>query len=251
MKKLNISFINDNTKEDAILKIKDDSLSITTKDNSIIKIPFEDIKDYEYTQDEKLTIKRYHSSDIVIEVSFDITLINTLKEIVKPSTAQKETLEPPKKQEQTKQQFNTPLEKVTEHKENTEILNNQNGNNNSNNNSKIIIGVIIFIVGILIFYYYWNGVVHGNITHMNGCYIIDDALESDVSLCFDGSEVDYSYHGSSTTLNVKRLENSVYITNEYDDYMFTCEISTNDDNKMKCKSYNKALGSGSFYFVKE
>lgn len=88
MKKLNVSFIDDGKKEDAILKIKDDSFSITTKDNSIIKIPYSDIKDYEYTQDEKLTIKRKHSSDIVVEVSFDTTLINTLKEIVKNSTTQ-------------------------------------------------------------------------------------------------------------------------------------------------------------------
>lgn len=85
MKKLNVSFIDNGKKEDAILKIKDDSFSITTKDNSIIKIPYSDIKDYEYIQDEKLIIKRKHSSDIVVEVSFDITLINTLKEIVKNS----------------------------------------------------------------------------------------------------------------------------------------------------------------------
>lgn len=87
MKKLNISFINGSNKEDAILKIKDDSFSITTRDNSIIKIPYSDIKDYEYSDNEKLTIKRKHNSDIIVEVDFDITLINTLKEIVKNSNS--------------------------------------------------------------------------------------------------------------------------------------------------------------------
>lgn len=93
MKKLNISFIDGSNKEDAILKIKDDSFSITTRDNSIIKIPYSDIKDYEYSDNEKLTIKRKHNSDIIIEVDFDITLINTLKEIVKNSNSYKQQVD--------------------------------------------------------------------------------------------------------------------------------------------------------------
>lgn len=158
MKKLNVSFIDNGKKEDAILKIKDDSFSITTKDNSIIKIPYSDIKDYEYIQDEKLIIKRKHSSDIVVEVSFDITLINTLKEIVKNSNVQSQPIYE-KEEVNTKAENSTkPFKENVEQNTSNENQNNLNARplnqtkasvNNSNKNSNIG-GIVIAIVAVLL-----------------------------------------------------------------------------------------------------
>lgn len=249
MKKLNVSFINNGNKEDAILKIKDDSFTITTNDNSIIKIPFNDVNDYEYTQDEKLIIKRKHNSDVIIEVSFDIYLINTLKKIIKQGEVQTKKINLQKSREIEKMQLNDAPQDNKDMHNNENILNNIQ--NNNQNHIGGIIGYIVLFVVILAGAYYFTAVATGDITNMKGCYIIDDILESDVSLCFNGSTVKYSYHGSTATFNVKKIDNSVYITNEYDDYMFTCDISSNDSNRMKCSSYNKALGIGDFYFEKE
>ena len=46
MRKLNVVFIQGDKKDDAILKIKDDSLTITTSDGNLVKIPYSNIKDY-------------------------------------------------------------------------------------------------------------------------------------------------------------------------------------------------------------
>lgn len=148
MKKLNVSFIDNGKKEDAILKVKDDSFSITTKDNSIIKIPYSDIKDYEYTQDEKLIIKRKHSSDIVVEVSFDTTLINTLKEIVKNSNVQSQPI-------YEKEEVNTKAENSTKpFKENVEQNTSNENQNNSTNNQKTGFGTKLGIFLVLCAFVY-------------------------------------------------------------------------------------------------
>jgi len=133
---------------------------------------------------------------------------------------------------------------------NNNVANNNQDNTNQSNAGKIISFIVLFI-GILIFFYNIAGIVTSDEANMSGCYAINDTFERNVSLCFNGSTVTYSYHGSTVTLNVEKINNSVYIKNEYDDYMFNCDISTNNSNKMKCKSYNQALGSGDFYFEKK
>lgn len=91
----------------------------------------------------------------------------------------------------------------------------------------------------------------GESNNLKGCYITNDTL-SEASLCFEGSKVKFSYWGSEVTLNVSTNDNEkYYITNEYDDYLFICNISKDNKNKIKCTSYNQALGTGNFYFEKE
>lgn len=65
MRKLNVVFIQGDKKDDAILKIKDDSLTITTSDDNLVKIPYSNIKDYSYQElDEQLSIIQYGGSMI-------------------------------------------------------------------------------------------------------------------------------------------------------------------------------------------
>lgn len=117
-----------------------------------------------------------------------------------------------------------------------------------------IAAVIIFVI--IMFFSVINSLFNftsniANMDNLSGCYYIDDVLTADVSLCFDGSSVDYTNWGTTVTLNVDKIDNSVYITNEYDDYIFTCDISNQNSNRMQCNSYSAALGSGKFYFEKE
>ena len=50
MKKINIIF----NKKDALLKVKDESMTITTSDNELIKIPYSSIKTYKYDEEEEI-----------------------------------------------------------------------------------------------------------------------------------------------------------------------------------------------------
>ena len=82
MRKLNVVLIQGNKKDDAILKIKDDSLTITTKDGNLIKIPYSNIKNSSYYEDdEQLHIIQYGGSTTYLGMKKDQQLINQLREI--------------------------------------------------------------------------------------------------------------------------------------------------------------------------
>lgn len=190
MKKLNITYCNGNNKEDAILKIKDDSFSITTNDNSIIKIPYADIKNYDYAENEKLIIKRKHNSDIVIEVSFDTTLINTLKEIVKKENSESQSKKytnddtPVDKTIEEKRVENVSKEKQVNSTDEVNVNYNQNDSNESNPLKTIsaIISIIVLVIIVINFF--------GNGGHIEGAYLaeqsaLEEIPESVLTLAFE------------------------------------------------------------------
>lgn len=138
MRKLNVVFIQGDKKDDAILKIKDDSLTITTSDDNLVKIPYSNIKDYSYQElDEQLSIIQYGGSMIRLGMKKDQQLINQLKEASKQ-----------KNEEQVKTIQETP--NITQNEE-QHIANNVPTNDNSNPLiAKIIACSLVVIVGIFI-----------------------------------------------------------------------------------------------------
>ena len=71
-----------------------------------------------------------------------------------------------------------------------------------------IAAVIIFVI--IMFFSVINSLFNftsniANMDNLSGCYYIDDVLTADVSLCFDGSSVDYTNWGTTVTLNVDKI----------------------------------------------
>ena len=88
MKKINIIF----NKKDALLKVKDESMTITTSDNELIKIPYSSIKTYKYDEEEEiLTISRHGGTSIKFEVQYDKVLFDNLDNLSNTSNHQKQT----------------------------------------------------------------------------------------------------------------------------------------------------------------
>ena len=271
MKKLNVSFIDNGTKEDAVLKIKDDSFSITTNDNSIIKIPYSDVKDYDYSQDERLTIKRKHSSDIVIEVSFDTTLINTLKEIVKnnethsqPTYDKKDNqIEESSKniaQSTSNENINISGSKPLVHSNATS----NNSGNHSNIGSIIITIIVLLFAGIFIFNTFFNSEDNNNENEspktedktpktdkMVGTWYSYDKYglkEHDSYIVIDGEGNfynvigNYSFYKGSGIYNING-EKVIFYSDSSKNYEWnSCTLQTND--KMFCVQKG---GSGTYY----
>ena len=246
MKKLNVSFIDNGAKEDAILKIKDDSFSITTSDNSIIKIPYSDIKDYDYSQDERLTIKRKHSSDIVIEVSFDTTLINTLKEIVKNN----ETHSQPtynREKEQTKEPVKAE-DSITPPKDTiVEPILNQTQNDFTNTQKSNISSMIVALLVIC-------GVIFG--IYSIGSSIFGSESSSDANgLSTDRSDwVDAGYVYAESNAK-KDIPEDAYVWGTLKASELTCETIGVSDKVIvvvKCSTTNDELikhyGSATIYY---
>ena len=87
MKKINIIF----NKKDALLKVKDESMTITTSDNELIKIPYSSIKTYKYDEEEEiLTISRHGDTSIKFEVQYDKVLFDNLDNLSNTSNHQKQ-----------------------------------------------------------------------------------------------------------------------------------------------------------------
>lgn len=92
MIKLNIQFFENGKSQDALLKIKDESLTITI-DDKLIKLPYRDIKEYHYDEKiEQLTIIKHGGGKIVIGVGYNKTLFDKLSSPVNDNNTRNKTI---------------------------------------------------------------------------------------------------------------------------------------------------------------
>ena len=93
MRKLNATLLNGTNKEDAILKIKDESFSIDTNEQ-IIKIAYSNVKSYEYDDSEEiLTIVKYGGNPIKLNIVKDRQLLELLSNLVIQNKNNKQKVE--------------------------------------------------------------------------------------------------------------------------------------------------------------
>lgn len=119
------------------------------------------------------------------------------------------------------------------------------------NNSKQSIGAstlsigATFIFGGIMFFVINGGSFIGNL-NVSGCYYRIDSLFDEIdknnSLCFNGNNVTFKHNSNSYKLERKWFNNNFSIINEYGDSMFSCDVNRNDTSKIKCTSFNDALG---------
>lgn len=82
MRKINATLIDGEKKENVIFKIKDDSFTIVTSNNELIKIPYTSVKDYTYADKaELLTIYKFGGASVNIGIEKDKQLLMLLKDI--------------------------------------------------------------------------------------------------------------------------------------------------------------------------
>lgn len=242
MKKLNISFIDNGKKEDAVLKIKDDSFSITTNDNSIIKIPYTDIKDYEYTNDEELIIKRKHNSDIVIEVGFDTTLINTLKEAVESNNKSKPTMQEEIKKENASRQIKENVDKNTSNVNESSHITTTSINNQKTNGGAIV-GAVLVICALIYGVYSIGSSIFGGSESSDG-------LSKDRSIW-----VDAGYYSAESSAK-KDIPEDAYVWTTLKASELTCEtigVSNKTIVVVKCTTTNDKViehyGASTIYYA--
>ena len=88
---------------------------------------------------------------------------------------------------------------------------------------------------------------------ISGCYYITNHLYEGrgTSLCITSTKVTFTLNNSSVTLYPEYIGDNLYIKNEYDDTLFRCTASKEDNNSIQCKSFNQALGTGSNVWKKD
>ena len=162
MRKLNVVLIHENKTEDALLKIKDNSLTITTNDGNLIKIPYSNIKDFSYNEKaEQLHIIQYGESITCLGMKKDQQLINQLREELQQKNEDEKIIQTEYvKAEQKKTNFDNNISSVSSKKENqTTTLNNEQVNNvdNAAESGIDIFNLMRVIIGIggLIWCAYW------------------------------------------------------------------------------------------------
>lgn len=248
MRKINVVYDG----KDAILKIKDESLVLTLEEE-IIKIPYTNIKNYSYDEkNEAFEIIRHGGSKISINMKKDIELFNRIDELKNEASIVKE---------QEKSISNEKVEKYvdTTFHNNSDLGTNTTENNNINNTkisiTSVFIVLLIILVPIIVFWVKINNSTKDK-NKISGCYYIvnnlTEKLNENVSLCIDEETVDYTINGHTTTLYIDfTTDTYLDIDNNYGETMFECNIDIEDFNNMKCKSYNKALGSGTWVWKKK
>lgn len=149
MRKLNASLLNEGNKEEAILKIKDDSFAINTNDQ-LIKIPYSNVKGYNYDESNGvLSIVRFGGSPIELNVVKDKQLLELLNAIIIQNNKKSSEIITP--EEKTK-----PLQEKEIIKTNNEFTFKTSQNNNQKKEAKTMDGIIglvivVVIIGAIIF----------------------------------------------------------------------------------------------------
>lgn len=105
--------------------------------------------------------------------------------------------------------------------------------------------IVVFILGAIYSY-------SSSSSKISGCYYIaNNGYDGmDISLCINSSSVTYTFFGTSVDLYPDWIGDTLYIKNEYDDTLFICNASKENNNSIQCASYNEALGSGNFIWEK-
>ena len=155
MRKLNATLLNGENKEEAILKIKDDSFAINTNDQ-LIKIPYSNIKSYNFDKENQvLSIVKFGGNPIELNIVKDKQLLELLNSITSQNKSDSNESIPnyesnsPKENER-KLERNATIRDTDSKK--TEIkANNENKKEPTNSGGYLGIIVGVFIVGIIIF----------------------------------------------------------------------------------------------------
>lgn len=154
MRKLNATLLNGTNKEEAILKIKDESFAITT-DEQLIKIPYSNVKSYNYDEQKKvLSIVKFGGNPIELNVVKDKQLLELLNNIVEQNKNNNESISNSEstslKENNAKLKENTTIRNTDYEKiEIKQLKENKKENTKSGGSLSIIIGV--FIIGIIFF----------------------------------------------------------------------------------------------------
>lgn len=153
MRKLNATLLSGDNKEEAILKIKDESFAITT-DEQLIKIPYSNVKSYNYDeQKEVLSIVKFGGNPIDLNIVKDKQLLELLNNIVKQNK---------NNSNESMSNYEDTSKKETKKEENTRLTNNydkkveekqtiENKKKSSNLDGVIGLIVVIVIIGIVVF----------------------------------------------------------------------------------------------------
>lgn len=151
MKKFNIVYNN----EDAILKVKDESLIIVTNDNDLIKIPYDDIKGYNYNEkDQELTIEKHVGKKLKLLVARDVFLFEKLSLFTKSN----KTFSVSDKKDSTRDEIKN---KVQDSSEITNLIDNEQiitGFNMTSLFGYILMlgGIVSLIIGIVLMAFFFN-----------------------------------------------------------------------------------------------
>ena len=140
MRKLNATLLNEGNKEEAILKIKDDSFAINTNDQ-LIKIPYFNIKGYNFDKENQvLSIIRFGGNPIELNIVKDKQLLELLNSITSQNKSDSNESIP-------NYESNSPKENERKLERNATIRDTKPTNNDG------IIGVIVvvIIIGIIVF----------------------------------------------------------------------------------------------------
>ena len=160
MRKLNVVLIQGNKKNHAILKLKDDTLTITTNDGNLIKIPYSNIKNSSYHEDdEQLHIIQYGGSTTYLGMKKDQQLINQLREISQQKNEEIIQTEYVKtEQKEINSVKKMPSESIDQESQTTTLNNAQVSNDDSATSIRVnIFDLIPVIIGIGFFIWgvYW------------------------------------------------------------------------------------------------
>ena len=155
MRKLNATLLNEGNKEEAILKIKDDSFAINTIDQ-LIKIPYSNVKGYNYDESNGvLSIVRFGGSPIELNIVKDKQLLELLNSITSKNKSDSNesipTYESNSPKENEKELERNATIRDTDSKKTEVKQNNENKKESTNNDG--IIGVIAVIVIIVVVFW--------------------------------------------------------------------------------------------------
>lgn len=165
MRKLNATLLNGANKEEAILKIKDDSFAVTTNDQ-LIKIPYSNIKSYNFDEENQvLSIVKFGGNPIELNIAKDKQLLELLNSITRQNKRDSNESIPNYennnlKENERKLERNATIRdtdsKKTEVKQVTEPITQKTSNQDENSSDKpdilkVISGIISIIVLIIIF----------------------------------------------------------------------------------------------------
>ena len=141
MRKLNATLLNEGNKEEAILKIKDDSFAINTIDQ-LIKIPYSNVKGYNYDESNGvLSIVRFGGSLIELNIVKDKQLLELLNSITSKNKSDSNESIPT-------YESNSPKENEKELERNATI---RDTDSKKTEVKKVISGIISIIALIIIF----------------------------------------------------------------------------------------------------
>lgn len=257
MKKIDVSYINKEKKEDAILKIKEDSCTIVTENDELIKVPFSNIKSHKY-DDGVLTISRYGGSNIKLEMAEDKAFFENLKNI------EKENKDNVSKENDTDKKEKNKVDKPEANEEKEEepkvVESNNNQENKSNNGS--IVGAIIFLILVVIGIRWFINL--GNESDkkskeesiltaefINSAFSTESKKENlyggtvhqELQFNEDGTVflgMCYSKTGkcSGTTEYYKKNGLDITITRKAGDLHYSCYFNSNSEYKLYCKHSN-------------